>query len=145
MIGEMVTTYSVFISTQSHDCNEVWLPLDKTKPVSGTSGSCPFLLQSLAQPSRIFIFVFLGGGGSGAFSIGLRCNCGFLLDSPSWNHQTQAQLSILSMTKHVSKIWITRISTCDVLTRSLRSSIIMKTNSRWENNHNKTQHCSALR
>lgn len=79
-----------------------------------------FLWQSkiLAQASCILIFVFLRGGGSGTFGLSLRC-CSFLLDSTSWNHQTQAQLSILSMTKHVLRRQITRISICHVSTAAI--------------------------
>lgn len=113
----------------------------------------PFFLQSklLAQPSCIFVLLFLGRGSSGAFRCGLWCCCRFLLDSPSWNHQTQAQLSILSMTKHVLKSWITRILTCGVSTiviyeRQILVLSLMKTNtaSSWKNNHNEIQHCRQL-
>lgn len=78
--------------------------------------SLPFRrAKTLAQASGVLVLVFLGGRGSGAFRLSLRCGR-FLLDSPSWNHQTQAQLSILSTTKHVLRSWMTRISVCHVST-----------------------------
>lgn len=40
--------------------------------------------------------------GSGAFRLGLWGSCCLLLDAASWDHQAQAQLCVLSMTKRSS-------------------------------------------
>lgn len=57
---------------------------------------------SLAQPPCVLILLLLSGGGSGAFRLGLWGSCCLLLDAASWDHQAQAQLCVLSMTKHSS-------------------------------------------
>lgn len=114
--GAMVTKKSVFISIQNHDCTEVWVSSLNKIQIHEWRVQIPVFRQSLAQPSCIFIFVFLSSSRSGAFGLSLWCCCRFLLDSPTWNHQTQAQLSILSMTKHVLKSWTANSSVGDVST-----------------------------
>lgn len=54
---------------------------------------------SLAQPPSILVLLILGGRDSGAFRFGLWGGCCLLLDTSSWDHQAQAQLRVLSMTK----------------------------------------------
>ena len=68
----------------------------------GVWGSVMPAGPSLAQPPCVLVLLILGGGGSGAFRLGLWGSCCLLLDATSWDHQAQAQLCILSMTKRSS-------------------------------------------